>query len=220
MRTSGLWRFGIAGALLLLSGAIASRSATLAASTSGPDPARVARLISVLNACIQDRFKDVDERFGAARIVTVDSSPHVFRPERAAEFDVVTALEQADLRVVLYLTSRHAPMTFVEFGASKEISPAAASRRITGPVWITSAAAISAAGSDGPHTLPRSLDLWDESRRALEAFATSDAHEFRSGSWQFTAKPIRASDAVCLKCHRNAKIGDPLGAVLYGYQPR
>jgi hypothetical protein len=193
----------------------------LAAGAGEPDPARVTRLISALNACIQERFKEVDERFGLARIVTVNRSPHVFRPEQAAEFDAVAALEQADLRVVLYLTSRHVPTTFVEFDPSKQISPAAASRRIKGPVWITTASTISAeARSDGPRTPPPSLDLWDESRRALEAFARSDAHEFQSGKWQFIAKPIRASDAVCLRCHRSAKIGDPLGAVLYGYQPR
>jgi len=48
------------------------------------------------------------------------------------------------------------------------------------------------------------------------------------------AKPVRASDAACLTCHddsvasvatrwspaRPVQLGDPLGVVLYGYQPR
>lgn len=215
MRTSGLWRVGTAGALLLLSGAIAARSGTLAAA-SEPDPVRVTRLISALNACIQERFKEVDQRFGISRVLRLDATPHLFRPEQAAELDAVAALEQANLRVVLYLASLRVRVPKPD---TSGWSPANAWRLIKGPVGVTPALAPRQPESDDPHP-PQSLDLWDDSRRALQAFATTDSHEFQSGKWQFIARPIRASEPICLTCHGRASLGDPLGVVLYGYQPR
>jgi hypothetical protein len=33
------------------------------------------------------------------------------------------------------------------------------------------------------------------------------------------ARPIFASQAKCLQCHRKKKLGDPLGAVVYAFRP-
>lgn len=77
------------------------------------------------------------------------------------------------------------------------------------------------------------MDLWDDSRRAMIAFAKTDSFDFARADWNFVARPVRASDAMCLQCHHepvpgvdparaietNAlKIGDPMGVVIYGFR--
>ena len=102
---------------------------------------------------------------------------------------------------------------------------------IKGPVLITHATAGENASS-GAVPAPRSVNLWNESRQALLAFVQRDSFEFAKADWNFIARPVRASDATCLQCHRepyssgirnagepsNLKVGDALGVVLYGYQ--
>jgi hypothetical protein len=76
------------------------------------------------------------------------------------------------------------------------------------------------------------MDLWDESARAMRAFEKRDAYDFVLAGWNFTARPVRASEDLCLRCHRGPvraslvaaadpgntlKIGDAIGVVLYGY---
>jgi hypothetical protein len=190
------------------------------AAASREDPAR---LIAALNGCIQQRFREINERFGISRVIRLDDTPHTFRPEEVAELEAVTALEQANLRVVLYLTGRRVQAPIPD---TSRWSSADTWRLIKGPVRITPDGGTAAGGLPPPP-----LELWDESRRALQAFATSDSHEFDKGSWRFIARPVRASEAACLKCHNQSittggvrslapKLGDPLGVVLYGYQPR
>ena len=73
------------------------------------------------------------------------------------------------------------------------------------------------------------------------AFAKTVSVDFARAAWNFVARPVRASDAMCLQCHHepvpgvrgqvlkarpvpeaievNAlKIGDPLGVVIYGFR--
>jgi hypothetical protein len=59
------------------------------------------------------------------------------------------------------------------------------------------------------------------------------SHQFVQAGWNFAARPVRASEALCLRCHRGRgrasafpvadekmvlKIGDTIGVVLYGYR--
>ncbi|HJR59073.1 MAG TPA: hypothetical protein VJ813_06745 [Vicinamibacterales bacterium] len=207
--------------LLVFPGALAVRTGPIAA-TGGPDPTRPLRLIAALDACIQERFKEINERFGMSRVMRIDQTPHAFRPEQASELAAVTALQQANLRVVLYLAGRRVQAPKPD---TSRWSEAEAWRLIKGPVAITPSPATPGIVTSGvPPAPPPPLELWDESRRAMQAFTTSDSHEFDVAAWRFVARPVRASSTTCLGCHAGAsrpvRLGDALGAVLYGYQPR
>ena len=193
-----------------------------------PDAQRAAALISAFDGCIQGRFQDVDEKFGFRRIVNPGATPHRFEPESARELDAVQGLEGAGFQVVLYLTGRRVLRDKPQAGPSPD-DPFRAF--IKGPVLITHATAADKAPS-GAVSAPASMDLWDESRQAMLAFARTDSYDFAKAGWSFIARPVRASDQMCLNCHRdpysvgiprtgepsNLKIGDPMGVVLYGYR--
>jgi hypothetical protein len=191
------------------------------------DAERAAVLISAFDGCIQGRFADVDEKFGFRRIVNPGETPHRFKPESTREIDAVRGLEGAGFRVVLYLTGRRV----LREDPQPDVPGANPFRAvIKGPVLITDATDQSA-GESGSGSAPASADLWKESRQALLAFAKRDSFDFAKADWSFIARPVRASDATCLRCHRepysmgtptgepsNLKVGDALGVVLYGYQ--
>jgi hypothetical protein len=191
--------------------------------TPGASPDRAHQLISALDGCIQARFKDVDEGFGFRRIVKPGETPHRFKPENVGESDAVSRLESARLRVVLYLTGRRVLELTPETAPG---SGSAAWNVVKGPVLVTS---VGAPAKDAP--LPS--DLWEDSRRAMLAFAGADSYDFTIKDWTFSARPVRASDAGCLRCHvqngvielpprpgsgASLQLGDALGAVVYGYQ--
>ena len=183
-------------------------------------PAHARATIVAFDTCLQERFKDVDEGFGFARIMKPGATTHRFKPENVREDAAVNDLERAHLRVVLYLTGR---------AVLRSDLPAEWRRELTkGPVEVTST------GKDIDATAaPKPLDLDADSRRAMTAFAKGEPYDFTAPGWNFVALPVRASDASCLECHdenggthralRNAgstlRVGDPLGVVLYGYRP-
>ena len=184
--------------------------------------ARARALIDEFDECLQQRFKDVDEGFGFRRIVKVGDTPHRFKPENAREEGAVRDLERAGLRVVLYLTGRR-----VLTADGHATGTGLGSPLIKGPVEVTSAQR-----QGDLHTAP-SLDLRDESRRAMIMFERASSYDFTAGGWTFVAHPVRASEPSCLRCHEadgstrtipsrdrvpSLRVGDPLGALLYGYQ--
>jgi hypothetical protein len=179
---------------------------------------RFCGLIEVLNACIQERFKDVDEAFGFRRI-TKTRTPHRFEPENVREELAVRDLEREGLGVMLYLAGRRVL-------DARPATDALASHVIRGPVAVTSVS---------PPAGPQPRALWDEAARAMSRFATAETYDFSAGSWTFHARPVRATDTVCLRCHVKDRritygapanrvlddavnLGDPLGVVLYGYE--
>jgi hypothetical protein len=207
---------------VLLSLSVAMR-AHVSASQLPTGVGRELAVISSLNDCIQARFRDVDERFGFRRIITPGDTPHRFKPENAKEIDAVRALERAGMQVILYLTGRQ---VLREKPASVDLPADSAWGPIKGPVLITPA--------DRPPAAPRPMDLWDESARAMRAFEKTDSYDFAQPGWNFTARPVRASEELCLRCHRTSarafsvpsgdgpatlRIGDAIGVVLYGYVP-
>ena len=53
----------------------------------------------------------------------------------------------------------------------------------------------------------------------MESFVRGDSHEFVNAGWTFIARPVRASDESCVRCHgATVKIGESIGAALYGYR--
>jgi hypothetical protein len=188
------------------------------------------RLLSLLDDCVQQRFKDIDKGFGYRRIVKLGDTPHRFKPENAKELKVVDELRRARLDVFLYVAGRS---VLGEKPTDKE--PTIYSRRrIKGPASI-----MPTDYYDDNENLPRAEQLWDQSRTAMLAFQTSNTYKFSFGKWRFSARPVRATDQSCLDCHNASvtlipprlagngpelqitkplRIGDPLGVVLYAYE--
>ena len=183
-----------------------------------------ADLISTLDDCIQKRFLDVDQGFGFRRIIRSGDTPHRFKPENARELSIVGYMSKVKLDVVLYLGGRNLlePRTETT-GINHNVG-----KLIKGPVFITD--------SDRRVTgSPTVLELMEHGQKAMRVFQKSDAYNFAIREWKIIARPVRASDASCLKCHhsdeinifpetkvgqesRKLKISDPLGVVLYAYR--
>lgn len=198
------------------------------------------QIVDALNDCIQQRFKDVDKSFGFRRIIKVGDTPHRFKPENPKEFSSVNELANQKVEVALYLASRSVlgdKPTDKEWAQGDNDTarndkpvpmPATVnySRKIIkGPVLIS---------TKDKADLPLPSELWEHSKKAMQAFAAKDSFEFTLGKWQFTARPVRASEQSCLQCHmadstatfarepnkesKQLKMGDPLGVVLYAYR--
>lgn len=165
--------------------------------------------IAALNRSIQDRFKDVDETFGLRRIVVLGDTPHRFRPENVTELAAVSELEDAGLRVAMYVAGRRVLQREPDLTTK---GPFELNRRVIfGPIAVTAPEPAAA--------LPAAVDLIDESRLAFRTLLQRERHDFEVADWKFTARAVRATSAQCLTCHRGQTIGDPLGVVLYAYQP-
>ena len=164
--------------------------------------------IASLNRSSQDRFKVVDNTFGLRRIIVIGDTPHRFRPENVTELAAVREIEEARLRVAMYLAGRRVLDREPDL-TTKE--PLGLNRRIIfGPIAVTSPESL-----DG---LPQAFDLIDESRAAFRTLITRERHDFELATWKFTARPVRATTEQCLTCHRGRSLGDPLGVVLYAYR--
>jgi hypothetical protein len=202
--------------------------------TSVQTPVSQSQLIDALDDCIQERFKDIDKAFGLRRLMRAGDTPHRFKPENTKELASLSELKSRKIEAALYLTSRSVlgdKPDAIEWNQGADVSPVGSgigySRRIIkGPVLIN---------ARGRDDLPLPSELWEQSRKAIEIFATQDSFEFSYGKWNFIARPVRASEQSCLQCHvsdstrliaqdpkdgkiKPLKIGDPLGVVLYAYR--
>jgi hypothetical protein len=201
---------------------------------SSTQPAQNSHPLDALDREVQKRFHNVIG-FGMARI----AAQKKFEPETEEEKASVRELKREGYSVGLYLAgrailnnvpeeSRHSKLYF---GAS------AAGQAFSGPIFLSSA---------GMKELPTAASLWDETRRALQSFASgSERYAFKSGEWDVETRPVRASEESCLKCHTARaqlavvvvnekgeksveperkedppKLGDPLGVLVYAYRKR
>jgi hypothetical protein len=184
--------------------AVGIAAAALAPIVYADDP------IAALNRAIQERFKDVDTTFGLRRIVVIGDTPHRFKPENAGELAAVQELDDARLRVAIYVAGRRVLQREPDLNTKV---PFELNRRVIfGPIVVTPRQ--TTAG------LPAAVDLIDESRIAFRTLSQRDRHDFEVADWKFTARAVRATTEQCLTCHRGQTIGDPLGVVLYAYGPR
>ena len=217
--------------LLVAVAGVSLPSSRMSASQAALTADRETHLIADLNDCLQERFKDVDQAFGIRRITKVGETPHRFKPENVREEHVVQDLQEKGLRLVLYLAGRRVLRPTADLPTTGRGSLWAL---IKGPVLVTSGEPMRTDADRTGDAPPEPAELLDESRRAMLAFSLADSHDFVIGRWKFTARPVRASDAMCLSCHREEhttlavmkdpsgtplRLGDPLGALLYGYRP-
>ena len=182
-----------------------------------------------LDQHIQKRFGTM-ERFGVRRIVTTPYHLQYFKPENEAEKKTLAQLEQDQWTVAFYLAGRQVleekPDEMMWQLWEKQSGNFYLRKPINNPVLLTRDAKL--------EHLPTTRELWDETRRAMKMFSRKDQYEFRVGDWKIAARPIRASQEACLKCHvkqqlmadgtvkpldPQLKIGAPLGVALYAYRP-
>lgn len=226
--------------LLLLTLAAASALAfgaqlPRAVSQSRPAPelqARAPHPLDALDRAVQKRFHNVIG-FGMARI----ASERRFEPTTEEEKEAVAALKRAGYSVGLYLVGRGILADVpVEQRVAVNRFGGGPGRAISGPIYVS---------PSSMKSLPGAVPLWDETRRALESFASGgERHEFDAGAWRVEARPVRASADSCIECHRrhapfeiktmpaaggeavaaeapkeaDLKVGDPLGVLLYAYR--
>jgi len=191
--------------------------------------------LEALDREIQKRFHNVIG-FGMARIAT----ERRFEPETKAEREAVRMLGRAGYKVGLYLVGRGVlePMPArlrrakTAFGSDRTTG-----EPFSGPIFLSSPTITS---------VPSAAALWDETQNAMRAFEKgSNRYGFVAGKWQVEARPVRASEESCLRCHKTdykyiysvndrgepfynvepkgnvLKVGDTLGVLLYLYkEPR
>jgi hypothetical protein len=207
-------------------------SATHAQQNSPTQPARNSHPLDALDREVQKRFHKVIG-FGMARIGT----QRKFAPETEEEKASVRELKSQGYRVGLYLAGRailnDVPEQYrrakLDFGSSS------AGQAFSGPIFLS---------SSDMKGLPTAASLWDETRLALQSFATgAERYGFKSGDWDVETRPVRASEESCLRCHTARehfavvvinekgeksvvpetkedppKLGDPLGVLVYAYR--
>jgi hypothetical protein len=200
--------------------------------------AAAAKAIDALDRCVQERFIRIDKGFGMSRISMAMHNTRLFVPVTESESRVVQDFETLGMRVILYVVSRQRPR-FGPFG------PSAIPPLVQGPVFVRPTPPVvtrTPAGAPfevrtGPqflNALPDAADLAVPGVRALNESGVSESRAFEIGEWRFVARPVRASASACVNCHNRPasaagpsvdgsadepfRLGDPIGAVLYGYQ--
>ena len=180
--------------------------------------------VEALNYCIQKRFHTLDG-FGMARMPVVPQHVYEFAPETSEEQAAVAELQQKGWSVGLYLGGRgllESPMTQAEW---EKVGKFSDRKAISEPLRIS--------GKLPPTDLPKPWELWKIGQRALVASTTSDQYQASFDRWWVDARPIRANQKACFKCHAaegadgypprsrdpstELKIGDALGVVIYVY---
>jgi hypothetical protein len=162
-----------------------------------------------------------------------------FAPETEEEKTAVRELKSEGYRVGLYLAGRAILDDVPEQNRRAKIyfDASSAGQAFSGPIFLS---------SDGMKGLPTASALWDETRRALQSFATgAERYGFKSGEWDVETRPVRASEESCLRCHTARvhfavvvvnekgeksvqpettedppKLGDPLGVLVYTYMKK
>lgn len=200
-------------------------------------------LIEELNVSVQNRLlKPLPKSLGMSRIMVRSSFGDHFRPlvsdrrdfapENEQEKQVLATLEARKLQVGLYL-----------FGESilREDSKDFSFRALKGPGAIT-------AGTPRPKwypgrvlrtpvpateatedVLPDWKTIYPVAQRAMRSFKDGGkGFEMEFQGWTLAARPAVAVNEKCVSCHNNkaytqslgdAKLGDPLGGVLYAFRP-
>lgn len=204
-----------------------TRSRERAAST---DNTMAPDVIEALDRVIQKRFHDVIG-FGMTRV----GSERNFSPNTVEEKAAVKNLKSAGYQVTLYLAGRNILQDVPErhrhnrrwFGSLED-------HLIGGPVTV---------GNQDLKRVPDARAIWEPTRDALRQFADGGTrYGFTENGWSVEARPVRALDESCLRCHgfdtkltfekdggvrfsraqeRNGlRVGDPLGVMLYVYKKK
>lgn len=173
-------------------------------------------LIEQFDAAIQQRFL-TEPNFGIRRIQPINPpGPHLeyFSPINDEEKQSVAAFEEDGWNVSLYLFGRRANPRIVK---GKETEKFSINYRLNPPLPITS--------ETQKVNLPRAKELIKEVKAAFIEFQTPDSpnknnYEFKIGKWSYVAKPVRAVNESCLKCHTDYVITEKIGDHRYKFRKR
>ena len=219
VKSNWLARLFVAGAIV----AVCAMNGAMQGNAQSPAPDGTAEL-NDFDKAVQQRFHDVIG-FGMARI----SSDRQFVPETAAEKEAAQALKRSGYQICLFLVGRGVLQQVPEqdrnmnkFGGS--------SHTIAGPVFLKK--------NQTMRGLPAAIELWEPAREAFKTFAGGGArYGFKVRNWNVEARPVRASDESCLRCHgvdtrvtyradgsnllearteaNHLQVGDAIGMLLY-----
>jgi len=186
-------------------------------------------LVDRFDKAVQQRFL-TEPNFGIRRIQPVHPpSPHLeqFSPINDEEKTSVADFENDGWKVSLYLFGRRATPKIADGKEQKEFT---INYRLNKPLPITRELR-------GKH-LPKAEKLLKEVKAAFLEFQTPNSpnendYEFSIGKWSYVAKPVRAVNQSCLKCHtdyvltekieddkykfRKRQVGDANGVIVYGF---
>jgi hypothetical protein len=188
-----------------------------------PKPADLP-LINRLDELVQLRFHDpLPGALGMSRIVMPMSmgrhfqpdrpSERDFRPENAAEREIVDKLEENRALVGLYVfgtaVRKTAPQA-LDYRALK--GPGTVTRGTPRPAWYPSQLIASPAPADA---LPDWKAIYPVARLAMTRFSAGGAgFETSLGGWDIAARPVIAAEQ-CAACHNQLSLGKAIGGVLY-----
>lgn len=186
-------------------------------------------LIDSFDASIQKRFL-TEPYFGIRRIEpNYPTNPHFeyFLPKTEEEKQSLAEFESGGWKVYLYLFGRRAKPRVVDGKPRKDFS---IEYRINQPVSITKELK--------KEDLPKGEKLMKDVKEAFLAFQTpnganENSYEFSVGKWSYVARPVRAVNETCIKCHtdyviteklknnqykfRKRQVGDANGVLVYGF---
>ena len=184
-------------------------------------------VIDELDRVIQKRFHDV-VGFGMARMGTERG----FDPSTAEEKAAVKNLEKAGYSVTLFLAGRNILQDIPDsFRYNRARLGSSSDHLISGPITVN---------SQQLKGIPDARDIWKPARETLRQFDNGETrYAFAQNGWDVEARPVKAFDDSCLKCHAHhslvvnkdgtvtinmaaedngLRVGDTLGAMLYVYK--
>jgi hypothetical protein len=186
--------------------------------------------IDAFDFFIQKRFL-IEPNFGMRRVAGPPNptSPHLnsFQPKYSEEYKYVSGFQKEGWKMGIYLFGRVANPKVVKGVEQKTFS---INYRLNPPL----------AGTTNVKSgkLPKTKNLLKEVKSAFIAFQTPNSenennYEFSIGKWSYVARPVRAVNESCLKCHtdyviteklgdgkftfRKRKVGDANGVIVYGF---
>ena len=189
----------------------------------GPTVNEIAEL-DALDHVVQKRFHNVIG-FGMTRVAT----ERQFIPESPEEKEAVKQLRRAGYELCFFLAGRGILQNIKE---SERISHSKFgdgwAHTMSGPVFL----------NEELKKLPEARVMWEPTRQAFRIFRDgASRYSFAANGWQIEARPVRAKDESCLKCHghdilityppeggtsytkakerNDLRVGDPIGVLLY-----
>lgn len=184
-------------------------------------------LIDRFDKAIQQRFL-TEPDFGMRRIQPVNPHLENFSPINDEERASVADFEKDDWKVSLYLFGRRATPK-----VENEEKDFTINYRLNQPLPVTKELE--------QKSLPKAEKLLKEIKKAFIEFQTPNSsreneYEFSIGKWSYVAKPVRAVNQSCLRCHtdyiiteklddnkykfRKRRVGDANGVIVYGFSKK
>jgi hypothetical protein len=156
-------------------------------------------LVQDLDYGIQARFRDVRAsdiaagRLGASRVGRFDRVDRgLIHPEHQRELRTMDGISKAGWDTAIYVV--------------EGVNRGQRTGSLTGPI---------VAGEDLWNRFQEPAGVKDLAARAMSSKA---AERSAAGGVALEARPVLASEASCLRCHRRNQVGEALGAVVYAFR--